>query len=114
MSFLNSFFRKKQSQSFPISILPCAEFLEAVIDKEVQLIDVRTPREYDSEHIKGAVNIDWFQPFKFKSVIEKFDKDKPVYIYCRTGNRSQKAARKLSNLGFLQIYDLEDGITAVK
>ena len=81
---------------------------------EVQLVDVRTPREYDSEHIKGVLNIDWFQPFKFKRAVEKLDKNRPVYIYCRTGNRSQKAARKLADFGFTQIYDLERGITDVK
>ena len=37
------------------------------------------------------------------------DKDKPVYLYCRSGARSQKAARKLIDMGFEKVYDLKGG-----
>lgn len=71
--FFELLFYKKQIHSYPITILHSAEFIVEVIDMEVQLLDVRTPREYESEHIKGALNIDWFQPFKFKITVEKLN-----------------------------------------
>lgn len=114
MTFFSSFFSKNKHNQGTIQVLTSTEFLVAVLDKGVQLIDVRTPREYDNEHIKGAANIDWFQPFQFKKAIRKLDKEKPVYVYCRTGNRSLKAARKFAELGFTQVYDLKGGINAVK
>ena len=114
MSFLNSLFGKRTEDTRNIVLLPSSEFLVAVIGKKEQLIDVRTPREFDNENIKGAINIDWFQPFRFKKAIQNLDKERAVYDYCRTGNRSHKAALELASMGFVQIYDLQGGITAVK
>lgn len=42
--------------------------------------------------------------------MEKLDKEKPVYIYCRSGGRSGKAAKQLADEGFTEIYDLDGGI----
>ena len=114
MTFFSSFFSKDRQRPSNVEILTCTAFLDAVFDESVQLIDVRTPREYDGEHIKGAVNVDWFQPFKFKRSIRKLNKAQPVYIYCRSGNRSQKAAKELSRIGFKKIYDLQGGINSLK
>ena len=77
--------------------------------KDVQLVDVRTPLEYSQGHIPGALNIDYLSG-QFKSKLESLDKNKPVYIYCRSGQRSASAAREMSQLGFQQIYDLQGGI----
>ena len=114
MTFFNSLFGKNVYKQSNVQVLSSTEFLVAVIDKAVQLVDVRTQREYDKEHIKGAINIDWFQPSQFKKALLKLDKEQPIYLYCRTGNRSQKATRKLIELGFIQVYDLKGGINAVK
>lgn len=85
------------------------DFKYSILQKNVQLIDVRTPKEYRSGHISKAVNIDVFQQSSFRPAVEKLDKNKPVYLYCRSGNRSQKAARILSDMGFDEIYDLKGG-----
>jgi rhodanese-related sulfurtransferase len=45
----------------------------------------------------------------FESDIQKLDKKQPVYVYCRSGARSQKAAEKMIALGFTQVIDLEGG-----
>jgi rhodanese-related sulfurtransferase len=37
------------------------------------------------------------------------DKEIPIYLYCRSGGRSNKAARQLISLGFKEIYDLQGG-----
>jgi thioredoxin len=76
---------------------------------EPQIIDVRTPEEFTSEHIDNAVNVDWWGD-NFVSGAEKFDKSKPVFVYCKSGGRSAKAAAKLDELGFATIYNLEGGI----
>jgi rhodanese-related sulfurtransferase len=78
-----------------------------------QFVDVRTPQEYNSGYIAGAENID-FKAEGFLSKMEKFDKNEPVYIYCRSGNRSSKAAAQLSEIGFTNIIDLKGGYKAWK
>ncbi len=95
------------------TLLSPEEFKENIFNKKVQLIDVRTPREYQSSHIKGAKNIDFYAG-SFKSQFIKLNKNKPVYIYCRTGSRSRHASNKLFDLGFKEIYDLKGGIVRYK
>ncbi len=77
--------------------------------KNPQLIDVRTPEEFEVEHIQNAKNINW-KSDDFVQKIEKLDKSKPVFLYCKKGGRSNKAALKLIELGFKEIYDLDGGI----
>lgn len=76
---------------------------------KAQILDVRTPEEYASEHIDNAVNVNWLGD-SFVSGAEKFDKSKPVFVYCKSGGRSAKAAAKLTELGFKNIYELEGGM----
>lgn len=75
---------------------------------DVQLIDVRTREEYAAGHIKGSKNID-YKANDFLMKFDKLDREKPVYIYCRSGNRSSNAARELSQLGFQKIINLDGG-----
>lgn len=93
-----------------IKILSPQEFREAVTNKKVQLIDVRTKNEFDHGSIENAVNLDFFQPGQLLEGLKNFDKDEPIYLYCRSGNRSQKAAGLLKQEGFKEIYDLRGGI----
>ncbi|KAB1155065.1 thioredoxin domain-containing protein [Flavobacterium luteum] len=73
------------------------------------ILDVRTPAEFSNQHIDNAVNADW-NGDDFTIKVQKFDKTKPIFIYCMSGGRSKKAAAKLEELGFSKIYDLEGGI----
>lgn len=73
-----------------------------------QILDVRTPEEFAEGHIDNAVNIDW-QNENFVKNTKKLNKNKPVYVYCRSGKRSLKASEKLSALGFKKIYNLDGG-----
>lgn len=77
-------------------------------DTMVQLVDVRTPAEFASGHIKGAVNINYWGD-DFEAAIEKLDKTRPVLLYCKTGIRSGKAAAVMQKLGFVALYNLEGG-----
>lgn len=65
------------------------------------LIDVRTKAEYDSEHIKGAINI----PLDEIGSIT-LNKETKIVVYCQSGNRSAKAAQKLVDNGYVYVYDL--------
>ncbi len=86
-----------------------ATFKKVADQEKVQLVDIRTSREYQSGYIKGSVNIDWYQR-DFKDQIQHLSKDKPIAIYCRSGNRSGKAALLLKSLGFKKIINLAHGI----
>ena len=74
----------------------------------MQLVDVRTPKEYENGHIPNAQNID-FLDAKFEANIQSLDKSKPVIIYCQRGSRSAKCASKLIANGFVKVYDLDGG-----
>ena len=91
-----------------IQLLDVPTFSEGIDRRRVQLVDVRTPEEYDAGHIEKAVNID-FLAEGFENAIQEIDKDRPVFIYCRSGGRSGQAARLMKELGFKKVYDLKGG-----
>jgi rhodanese-related sulfurtransferase len=74
-----------------------------------QLLDVRTPEEYSTEHIGNAINVNW-NGADFDSQASTYDKSKPIFVYCKVGGRSAQAAAKLAELGFNEVYNLEGGI----
>lgn len=74
-----------------------------------QLLDVRTPEEFAVEHLENASNVNW-NDSDFITKVEKLDKSKPVFVYCKVGGRSSQAANKLAELGFKEIYNLDGGI----
>jgi thioredoxin 1 len=80
-------------------------------DKNIQLIDVRTPSEYAEGFIGTAKNIDW-NGDNFAAEAAKLDKTKSVYVYCLAGGRSASAANKLKEMGFTQVFDLKGGMNA--
>ncbi|MGB1018844.1 MAG: rhodanese-like domain-containing protein [Chitinophagales bacterium] len=83
------------------------EFAE-LIKNDGHLIDVRTPGEFDAGHINGATLIN-VNDANFNSQIEVLEKSKPVYVYCRSGARSMKAARIMEQKGFTKVYNLKGG-----
>jgi rhodanese-related sulfurtransferase len=94
--------------------LVTAEEMQSILELEdVQLVDVRSPKEHGEIRIANSQNIDFSSP-TFDEDISKLDKAKPVILYCKGGNRSAKCAKKLKNAGFEKIYDLEGGISKWK
>ena len=73
-----------------------------------QIIDVRTPEEFNEGHLKGAVNIDFYAK-DFQEQINKLDKNVPAFVYCHSGGRSEKASELMFQSGFVTIYDLQGG-----
>ncbi len=96
-----------------IQILEVQTFKDSITAKPVQLIDVRTPAEYDSGHIEYAQNIDFFSE-TFSEKFNNLNKQEPVYIYCKSGNRSGQSSLKLKEMGFEKIYDLKGGFLNYK
>ena len=76
--------------------------------KNALLIDVRTPEEYSLGHLDEAVNINWYD-IDFKDKIAELDRGKTVYVYCKAGGRSAKAADVFRELGFDEVVNLEGG-----
>lgn len=82
-------------------------------DPSVQLVDVRTPEEFQGGYIAGAQNMN-IQDDDFTEKISYLDKSRPVLVYCAVGGRSAKAASLFTKLGFPTVYDLKGGMTAWK
>lgn len=103
------------TQGQNIQTLEAKAYADAIqkVGETVQLLDVRTPSEYEKGHLKGAKNINFYDA-DFATHTAVLDKTKPVFVYCRSGARSAGAARKLKELGFLEVVDLHHGILAWK
>ena len=85
------------------------EFEKFIADTTVVLLDVRTSAEHAEGFIPGThFNIDVLEDTYTKVAIETLPKDKPVALYCRSGNRSKNAARILAEKGY-QVVELGTG-----
>lgn len=73
------------------------------------LLDVRTKGEYNESHLKDATLIPVQELEQRMSELEKY-KTKPIYVYCRSGNRSTVASKMLLDKGFTEVYNLQKGI----
>ncbi len=91
------------------TVLERSDFEKAISSENVKLVDVRTSEEFKEGHIEGAQNIDFFQESVFQKKFEAFNKNEPIYLYCRSGNRSGQASKRLEAMGFTKIYDLKGG-----
>ena len=86
-----------------------AEFAKAVADTSYIVLDVRTPAEYAEGHIPGThFNIDVLEDSYTEIALNSLPKEKPVALYCRSGNRSKNAARILAENGY-QVLELGTG-----
>lgn len=100
---------KAREENTAVTILSVEEAKTILAeDPDAFFLDVRTPEEFKDGHIEGAMLINFFDD-DFKEQVEALDKEKPVYIYCRSGNRSQQAGNILTEMGFKEVYDIEGG-----
>lgn len=101
----NSEEKKNDSENkLGYQVIDCAKKDELMEDKAI-LIDVRTVQEYSEGHLDNSVNI---SVESINTMIETMVKDKntPIIVYCRSGNRSATAAQTLVKLGYKKVYDL--------
>ncbi len=74
-------------------------------DEPLIILDVRTEAEYQAGHIADALLLPNEEIEKTTQPIELPDLDAVILVYCRSGNRSAQAARKLGALGYVNVYD---------
>ena len=63
------------------------------------IVDVRTVQEWNTGHLESAIHIEWQDILTISDIATK---DKKIYLYCRSGNRSGKAAKILNDAGYFQ------------
>lgn len=90
--------------------LPVNDYEKLMSDKkDFQLVDVRTPGEFQGGHLQNAVNID-YRGSDFSDRISQLDKSKPTFVYCLSGGRSSSAASAMKEMGFREVYNMDGGI----
>lgn len=85
---------------------------EALIADKIQILDVRTEKEWQEGHLEGAVRVDFLEKGFSEEVVKKIDPKKPVLVYCKKGSRSEGAAKVMEKLGYTEIRNLDGGIIA--
>lgn len=107
LSFMLPYHLNAQSTG-KIKTLSVQKFHKNLIGtKNAQLIDVRTPEEYEDGHLRDAINYNVMDSTLEKN-IDNLNKKKPVFVYCQAGVRSQKAAELLEQNGF-KVFNLAGG-----
>lgn len=102
-----SFFSSRKSSN--IKSLKPSQFRKLINEANVQLVDVRTPEEYNQERIEGAQLINYYDA-NFEDMLDAaLNSSMPVAVYCHSGIRSMSAARLLAKKGFT-VYNLRGGI----
>ncbi|MBM4781845.1 MAG: rhodanese-like domain-containing protein [Archangiaceae bacterium] len=75
-----------------------------MVKEGAKLVDVRSPGEFSSGHLPGAINVPLQE---LGAQVKKLgEKDKPVVLYCASGTRSAMACSTLKGLGFTQVFNL--------
>ena len=91
-----------------VKIFPAKDFHKIDLKNSI-LLDVREPSEVTVRPVNGAVQIPFFELSK---KVDSIPKDKPVYVFCSTGDRSEQVAEILADREY-DVYDVEGGIDAV-
>lgn len=100
MPFFNR--RPSHEAAGAVRTMTPAEF--AARRNEAVVLDVRTPAEYASGHVEGALNID-LQSRDFADRVRTLDPEQTYLLYCRSGNRSGRAAEIMASMGFRDVYN---------
>ena len=82
-----------------VGVSACAPAEPVGLEAGTIVIDVRTPEEYASGHLDGALNIDVQSP-DFAAQVSQLDPEATYFIYCRSGSRSGQAMSQMANMGF--------------
>ena len=105
------FFFSICSYSQPYSI-NYNEYLELSKKNKFQLIDVRTNDEFNTNRLRNAINIDFYDSLFLKK-FKKFNKEDNILLYCRSGRRSLIGAEILVKNGYKKTYDLKGGVISI-
>ena len=83
-------------------------------DKNVILLDVRSPQEYKEGHLGLSINIPLYDLERDIDNILNKDKAKTIILYCQSGNRSNKALQILKDRNYKNLYQIEGGLDNIK
>ena len=97
------------SQNAVIRQVSTIQFSELIKNPSGVLLDVRTQSEFSNGHIANSGQLNYYS-LDFRKRLLLLPKDGPIYLYCNTGYRSQKAADILTENGYQNVYNLEHGI----
>lgn len=103
-----------QTFSQSATTISVIDFDKGIHRNNIQLLDVRTQKEYNGGHLQNSFLADWTDKKIFQERVQSLDKNKPVYTYCLSGGRSNAAAKWLCLNGFKEVYNLDGGIVAWK
>lgn len=84
--------------------------VRGLVESGAYIIDVRYPDEYEMGHLKGAVNIPLYE---IRERLSEIPKDRPVYLHCRTSQRSYNAIMALKGHGFDNIYNISGSVLGI-
>ena len=104
----NRFFGKSEAPA-PVPAVDVTEAQRRLDRREALLIDVREPDEWVAGHVAGATHIPLGD---LEARLAEVPRDRPVLLFCRSGNRSGKATAFLRRQGFGQATNVEGGIIA--
>ena len=82
-----------------------AEVVIKVNDKNAQLVDIRTPKEFATGSLAGSTE-------DLMAKLGTLDKNRPVILVCQNGRRTAQALKDMKGKGFAEVYTLEGGIVA--
>ncbi|MDG1477605.1 MAG: rhodanese-like domain-containing protein [Vicingaceae bacterium] len=91
--------------------LTVVEFADLMTNTPGQVLDVRTPEEWAEGTLKNAIKMNFFDD-NFSVQLQQLDKNKAVYVYCKSGGRSGKAKEMMKEMGFTTVYNLDGGMAA--
>lgn len=83
--------------------ISCEEAKQLVKNQNAQLVDVRTPEEFEATKIQQAVNLPLQQ---LDSLAAQLDKSRPIVVFCRSGQRSQMAMQMLMSMGYSDVHNM--------
>jgi phage shock protein E len=111
LALLNFFSLSYAADAKNITVDEAAKLVQT--NTNVVVLDVRTPREFESGHIKGATNIN-FNDKDFAKKIGALDKNKTYIIHCAAGGRSGKACEQIKTLDFKNMLHMNEGFNKWK
>ena len=97
------------AQQAAIKNVNSIDFKKLIEKKDGLLLDVRTLYEFEAGHIRDANQLNYYS-FSFKENLLLLPKNKPIYVYCRSGYRSDKTAKILTANGYKNVYNLQYGL----
>lgn len=106
MSLLNTLFGGQEKD-----INLDSETFQKMIDEDSNavLLDVRTDQEFQNVRIPNSILIDIYHS-SFQEKIDRLERNKTYYVYCRSGQRSLTACRQMKQMGFEKVFNLKAGI----